>query len=144
MRHNDRKNRLRSWALGFAISLAALALGTGGSASAAPVEKVLYSFCHQTGCSDGNQPVAGLRADSSGNLYGTTQYGGASGSWGVVFKLSPGGVETVLHAFTTFDGAFPEAGLIGDSSGNLYGTTRAGGEVCATFFTRGGPVRHGI
>jgi hypothetical protein len=48
----------------------------------------------------------------------------------VVFKLSPGGVETMLHAFTSFDGAFPEAGLIADSSGNLYGTTRAGGEAC--------------
>jgi hypothetical protein len=46
---------------------------------------------------------------------------------GVVFKLSPGGTETVLHTFKGSDGAFPEAGLIADSSGNLYGTTLVGG-----------------
>src|ERR1700730_17500096 len=91
-------------------------------------EKVLYSF---TGGSDGAYP-GGLIADSSGNLYGTTTYGGASGSrcgivCGVVFKLSPRGTETVLHSFTGSDGRFPGSGLIADSSGNLYGTTHNGG-----------------
>ena len=56
-----------------------------------------YSF---TGGSDGAGPLAGLIADSSGNLYGTTVFGGASGQCGVVFKLSPGGTETVLYSFT--------------------------------------------
>jgi hypothetical protein len=46
----------------------------------------------------------------------------------VVFKLSPGGTETVLHSFTGgSDGGNPAAGLIADSSGNLYGTTADGG-----------------
>ena len=65
---------------------------------------------------------------------GTTVGGGASGSacgpfgCGVVFKLSPGGTETVLHFFTGGgDGALPQGGLIADSSGNLYGTTNGGG-----------------
>jgi uncharacterized repeat protein (TIGR03803 family) len=87
-------------------------------------ETVLHSF---TGGSDGKNPGAGLIADSSGNLYGTTQFGGASNA-GVVFKLSPGGTETVLYSFTGgSDGSEPFAGLIADSSGNLYGTTGKGG-----------------
>jgi uncharacterized repeat protein (TIGR03803 family) len=45
----------------------------------------------------------------------------------VVFKLSLGGTETVLHSFTGSDGAFPVAGLIADFAGNLYGTTQSGG-----------------
>jgi uncharacterized repeat protein (TIGR03803 family) len=89
--------------------------------------KVLYSF---TGGSDGAAPAVGLRADSSGNLYGTTAQGGAAGK-GVVFKLSPDGTETVLYSFCSkpscSDGANPVAGLIADSSGNLYGTTIGGG-----------------
>ena len=91
---------------------------------------VLYSF---TGGSDGSGPVAGLIADSAGNLYGTTEHGGVSGN-GVVFKLSPGGSElpggseTVLYSFTGgSDGSGPVAGLIADSAGNLYGTTEHGG-----------------
>jgi uncharacterized repeat protein (TIGR03803 family) len=75
--------------------------------------------------------VAGLIADSSGNLYGTTGFGGASGK-GTVFKLTPGGTETVLSSFTGgSDGAVPVAGLIADSSGNLYGTTVVGGSGTA-------------
>ena len=50
-------------------------------------ETVLYSFCSIPSCSDGAGPVAGLIADSAGNLYGTTRFGGASNS-GVVFKLA--------------------------------------------------------
>ena len=65
----------------------------------------------------------------AGNLYGTTEFGGASGQ-GVVFKLSPGGTETVLYSFTGGnDGAFPNdiGSLIADRAGNLYGTTVNGG-----------------
>lgn len=77
---------------------------------------------------DGRLPQAGLIMDSAGNLYGTTSNGGAYG-FGTVFKISPTLAETILHSFdgTSSDGQLPVAGLIMDSSGNLYGTTSAGG-----------------
>jgi len=93
-------------------------------------ETVLYSFCSQPNCSDGAQPVAGLIADSAGNLYGTTGDGGASGA-GVVFEVMPDGTETVLYSFCSMtncsDGAAPFTSLIADGKGNLYGTTSGGG-----------------
>jgi uncharacterized repeat protein (TIGR03803 family) len=104
---------------------------------------VLYSF---TGGSDGGDPTAGLIADTAGNLYGTTLEGGATGSCnrpygcGTVFQLTPSGTLTVLHTFTGSDGAGPEAGLIADAAGNLYGTTHSGGagtscvQGCGTVF----------
>jgi uncharacterized repeat protein (TIGR03803 family) len=102
-------------------------------------EKVLYSF---TGGSNGNNPSSGLTADSTGNLYGTTFYGGAS-NYGAVFKLAPGGTETVLYSFKggTSDGANPWSGsLIADSSGNLYGTTQYGGAFAPTIGASTGTV----
>ena len=87
-------------------------------------ESVLYSF--GTGI-DGQNPYAGLIQDASGNLYGTTLYGGTN-NLGTVFKVTPAGVETVLYSFGTgTDGQYPRAGLIQDASGNLYGTTMQGG-----------------
>src|ERR1039458_5027725 len=83
-------------------------------------ETVLYSF---TGGTDGWNPSGGVIRDSAGNLYGTTQIGGAEG-WGVVFKLDKSGQETVLYSFTGgTDGWNPSGGVIRDSAGNLYGTT---------------------
>jgi uncharacterized repeat protein (TIGR03803 family) len=102
-------------------------------ASQAPwPETVLYSF---TGGADGGYPGVGVIREPSGNLYGTTGFGGdlscvqgfGSGC-GVVFKMSPTGQETVLYTFTGADGAVPQAGVIRDSAGNLYGTTYAGGD----------------
>jgi uncharacterized repeat protein (TIGR03803 family) len=97
-------------------------------------ETVLYSFCAQNNCTDGWGPLAGLVIDWKGNLYGTTEGGGAHGGGGVVFKLTPEGKETVLYSFCAqykdavcTDGASPNAGLIFDRKGNLYGTTVAGG-----------------
>ena len=98
--------------------------------------QVLYSFCPQSGCADGAQPVAGLIMDAAGNLYGTTRIGGAGvdcggPSCGVVFKLAPDGTQTVLYSFCPqsgcADGAGPRAGLLMDAAGNLYGTTFSGG-----------------
>jgi uncharacterized repeat protein (TIGR03803 family) len=87
-------------------------------------ETVLHPY---TGSADGANPVAGLVADSAGNLYGTTYAGGASGV-GVVFKVDKAGTETLLYSFTGgADGARPRAGLIRDLAGNLYGTTSEGG-----------------
>jgi uncharacterized repeat protein (TIGR03803 family) len=93
----------------------------------AQTESVLYSFCAQNNCTDGAGPTAGLVFDQKGNLYGTTQYGGA----GVVFKLTPKGKQTVLYSFCAkpncADGAGPSAGVVFDQKGNLYGTTANGG-----------------
>lgn len=97
-------------------------------------ETALYIF---TGGTDGGAPLAGPAIDSAGNLYGTTSQGGnasfcgGQGGCGVVFEISPGATgytESVLHEFTNGpDGAFPGAGLTRDASGNLLGTTFAGG-----------------
>jgi uncharacterized repeat protein (TIGR03803 family) len=94
------------------------------------VETVLYSF---TGKPDGANPVAGLAIDKSGNLYGTTTAGGSKGN-GTVFKLAiptvTGGewTEEVLYNFGTgTDGTTPIAEVTFDATGNLYGTTSAGG-----------------
>jgi uncharacterized repeat protein (TIGR03803 family) len=92
---------------------------------------VLYAF---KGEADGAYPdAASLLADDAGNLYGTTHDGGSDGctnhlGCGTVFKLTPSGQETILHAFAGgLDGAYPSAGLIADGAGNLYGTTAGGG-----------------
>jgi uncharacterized repeat protein (TIGR03803 family) len=101
-------------------------------ASAGP-ETLLYSF---TGGADGGGPEAGLVFGSTGNLYGTTYFGGAYG-YGVVFELSPGSpwTEKVLYNFTgATDGAYPQSTLISDSSGNLYGTTVSGGSGAGVVF----------
>jgi uncharacterized repeat protein (TIGR03803 family) len=77
--------------------------------------------------SDGSNPLSGLIMDSSGNLYGTTEFGGAHGS-GVIFELATGSSTiTTLASFSGTDGANPLAGVIMDSSGNLYGITVSGG-----------------
>ena len=91
---------------------------------------VLHSF-GQAGTADGYYPAAGVIRDAAGNLFGTTSLGGTlGGGLGAVFKLDPTGNETVLHSFAGADGATPYAGLIRDSSGNLYGTTVGGGASC--------------
>jgi uncharacterized repeat protein (TIGR03803 family) len=97
------------------------------------VETVLYSFCSVALCADGSTPLASVIQDASGNLYGTTYVGGANGG-GVVFKIDSTGQETVLYNFCSVvknqacaDGQWPEAGLILDAAGNLYGTTMGGG-----------------
>jgi uncharacterized repeat protein (TIGR03803 family) len=76
---------------------------------------------------NGSEPYGGLVMDSSGNLYGTTSAGGAN-SDGTVFEVAAGsGTITTLTSFDGTDGALPQAGLIMDSSGNLYGTAAVGG-----------------
>jgi uncharacterized repeat protein (TIGR03803 family) len=105
----------------------------GGSSGAGTVFKIseagkftpLYSF---KGGTDGSSPQASLLREASGDLYGTTSSGGAYGN-GTIFRVTPKGVETVLYSFKggTTDGADPQAALVVDSAGNLYGTTFAGG-----------------
>jgi uncharacterized repeat protein (TIGR03803 family) len=91
-------------------------------------ETVLHNF---TGGNDGGGPYAGVIFDQEGSLYGTTT-GGGTHIYGTVFKLTPESdgswKEKVLHNFTGGnDGEQPQAGLIFDQAGNLYGTTVLGG-----------------
>jgi uncharacterized repeat protein (TIGR03803 family) len=92
----------------------------------------LYSFCSQSHCTDGATPYAGLLAATNGDLYGTTQGGGAN-SYGTVFKLTVTGKLTTIHTFCPAggskckDGAAPSARLIQGTDGNFYGTTQLGG-----------------
>jgi uncharacterized repeat protein (TIGR03803 family) len=98
---------------------------------------VIYAF---QGGGDGAYPAGGLIRDTSGNLYGTTsgsQSGGpacpngATGC-GTVFKIAPDGSESVLHGFQGgSDGSEPQAGVMMDARGNLYGTTAYGGSAGA-------------
>jgi uncharacterized repeat protein (TIGR03803 family) len=87
---------------------------------------------HSFNAKDGYHPTAGLVFDTFGNLYGTTFGGGATG-YGTVFELTPTTnghwKENVLHNFQSNgkDGFLPNAGLIFDAVGNLYGTTVGGG-----------------
>jgi uncharacterized repeat protein (TIGR03803 family) len=111
--------------------------GTVFKLDASGNETVLYNFCSLANCADGATPLVALVRDASGNLYGTTTGGGANFA-GTVFKLDTSGNETVLHSFcsgTCADGSDPDAGLLRDADGNLYGTTESnGGENGGTLF----------
>jgi len=94
-------------------------------------ESVVYAFCEQSNCADGENPQSVLIADKAGNLYGTTVNGGNPGG-GTVFRLAPDGTETVLYSFCQVqpdcqDGDAPFAGVTMDKAGDLYGTTSEGG-----------------
>lgn len=113
-------------------------------------EKVLYSF--QNDGQDGVDPQASLTFDSSGNLYGTTQMGGAAKSachgngCGTIFELTPGAngtwTEKVLYSFNFFDGAAPSSSLILDKAGNLYGSASSGNHPDGNVF-RLSPSKNG-
>ena len=82
--------------------------------------KVLHNF---TGGADGGTPYAGVIRDSAGSLYGTTYFGGSNLA-GVVYKVDTSGHERVVYTFTGVgQNAGPIGGVVGDSAGNLYGTT---------------------
>lgn len=98
---------------------------------------VLYNFCSQNYCYDGAAPSSSLSLDASGNLYGTTYYGGMGQldrdeiGGGTVFRRSPDGSYAILQNFCALtdcaDGEYPNGGVTMDASGNLYGTTQLGG-----------------
>jgi uncharacterized repeat protein (TIGR03803 family) len=102
------------------------ALGYGSVFKMTPAGTVttLYSF---TDADDGRYPYAPLLLGFDGNFYGTTSGAGASGLWGTVFKITPGGTLTTLHSFERTDGSVPVAGLVQADNGTLYGTTLEGG-----------------
>ena len=88
-------------------------------------QSILYRFNVDSGA----VPFAGVILDNTGDLYGTTYFDGY-GAVGTVYELTPSGsgwTGNVLFGFRAGDGANPFGGLIFDKSGNLYGTTTAGG-----------------
>jgi uncharacterized repeat protein (TIGR03803 family) len=113
----------------------------------------LYSFCAQSGCTDGDSPEAVLVQATNGDFYGTTAYGGANTclsngyniGCGTVFKITPGGTLTTLYSFCSksgcTDGELPAAGLVQATNGDFYGTTYYDDEIncvpeggCGTVF----------
>ena len=110
-----------------ASSALALGLVLGAAAGVtttaqAQTYSAVYNF---NGGSTGSGPTGNLLRDGKGNLYGTTAFGGAG--FGVVFKVSATGSETILYTFAGgADGGKPQAGLL-QAPGGYYGTTYSGG-----------------
>jgi uncharacterized repeat protein (TIGR03803 family) len=109
-------------------------------------ESLLYNFCGQRDCRDGEPPEWGLAWDAAGNLYGTTKFGGGNSApecspgCGVAYQLQAmGGGKWkfhVLHRFAAFpqDGLMPQAGVTVDGEGDVYGTTLYSGISSGTVF----------
>jgi uncharacterized repeat protein (TIGR03803 family) len=109
--------------------------GAGGSGTIFKITPggaltTLYTFCSQSLCADGSEPLAGLIQATNENFYGTTLAGGAHGE-GTIFKITPGGALTTLHSFCSrkgcSDGSNPESALVQATNGDFYGTTAFGG-----------------
>jgi uncharacterized repeat protein (TIGR03803 family) len=100
-------NVIRDWKgnfYGTAAAGGAFGAGVVFKIDTSGTETTLYTF---TGGNDGASPNINLALDFAGNIYGTTNVGGSAG-FGVVFKVTPGGQETVLHTFTGGnDGEYP-------------------------------------
>jgi uncharacterized repeat protein (TIGR03803 family) len=114
---------------GYALGGAVFKITPGGTFT------TLHTFCSQSGCVDGAAPFyAALVQTPDGDLYGTTEFGGTE-DYGTIFKITAQGDFETLYSFNKADdGAYPVAGLIQATDGNLYGTTSAGGnDECAGF-----------
>lgn len=114
---------------GTATSGGAVGVGVLFEVSPSGKETILHSFA---GGADGIFPDSAVVFDNSGNLYGTTSYGGAF-DLGTVYEVTSAGVEKILHSFASNkkDGNFPSVGVVLDKSGNLYGSTGQGGSSTA-------------
>jgi hypothetical protein len=129
--------------LGFAFCISAMSLASCSSAAFSPPtrlvpgadtrstagDRVLHDF---SGSPDGAYPYGGLTVGKHGELFGATNGGGTTGPSGLVdgtvYQISTSGKERVLYAFTGGSGgAGDQAGVVSDSTGNLYGATQAGG-----------------
>jgi uncharacterized repeat protein (TIGR03803 family) len=109
--------------LGTTMSGGPLGRGTVFRMGADGSFRVLHWF---HGGLDGSTPVAGLIRGTDGNFYGTTLTGGLFGR-GTIYRMTPSGGITVLHAFTGLEGEFPYAAVMQAADGNFYGTASAGG-----------------
>ena len=97
------------------------------AATAIPLPAQTFTTLHRFDGTDGSNPNAELVQATDGNLYGTTDRGGANVDFGTVFKITPSGTLTTLYSFCSqsgcADGAPPIAGLVQATDGNFYGTT---------------------
>ncbi len=104
--------------------------GTLYKMTTAGVLTTLYSFCSQTNCTDGSQPLGSLLQASNGTFYGMAQTGGTYGG-GTVFKITGTGKLTTLYTFCSLancaDGKQPVGGLVQGRNGNFYGMAGFGG-----------------
>jgi uncharacterized repeat protein (TIGR03803 family) len=104
---------------------------SGGASRSAPAQAdptftILHDFAGPSG--DGANSGAAVTLDNLGNIYGTTDYGGATNA-GAIFELAAGGTQTLLHSFGgTGDGINPDGAVtIDPSTGDIYGGTEQGG-----------------
>ncbi len=123
--------------------------GTVFRVTLAGVWQTIYDFCTLPDCADGSFPVAPLVQGIDGDLYGVTATGGASDTYGTLFKITGSGKLITLHNFDGTDGWGPDA-LVQATDGNFYGTAGSGGDLkcdggvfgCGTLFkvTPGGAL----
>lgn len=112
------------------LFFAGLAGHRASGQSETATESVLYSFCSQANCSDGNGPSSLIQAND-GNFYGVAEFGGAN-SQGTFFMMTPAGALTILYSFCSqggskcTDGSNPWT-LLQGGDGNFYGVTINGG-----------------
>ncbi|HTT84605.1 MAG TPA: choice-of-anchor tandem repeat GloVer-containing protein [Rhizomicrobium sp.] len=114
--------------LGSVFALAAWAPAEGAATSSAH-SPYKYTVLHEFAGApdDGAGSGAEVTLDKSGNIYGTTDYGGANGE-GTIFKIATDGTESVVHSFGgSGDGSSPDGAVTIESNGDMYGTTEFGG-----------------
>jgi uncharacterized repeat protein (TIGR03803 family) len=142
-RSGDPSNPLGSIAQGrdgalYGTSLFGGANGVGAVFKVTPggQARVLYSFCAQANCADGEYPYGGLTLRPNGHFLGTTN-GGGTYNFGTIFDISQAGTHTVLYSFTGgTDGKYPGGAPIAGPGGEFYGTTSSGGisPGCGTLY----------
>ena len=110
--------------------------GTGFRLAPRPDGKWAETVLHNFNGNDGSDPVGGLILDAAGSLYGATVLGGGPYKYGTIFELtkgSEGWKETILHRFGFSKyGCCPQASLVMDDAGNLFGTASVAFELSAT------------
>jgi uncharacterized repeat protein (TIGR03803 family) len=130
-------SKLSWWKTACAIALLCMATA---KASPAQTFTTLVNFNYATGA---NPYFMSFVQGTDGNLYGTTEGGGANGE-GTVFKVTPTGTLTTLYSFCAktncTDGSVPFGGLVLGTDGNFYGTTSEGGESGSPCFGDCGTV----
>jgi uncharacterized repeat protein (TIGR03803 family) len=108
--------------------------GTVFEISPAGTLTTLHTFCSQSNCTDGSGPVGGVVQATDGNVYGTTEGGGAYNAGTIFEVITSTGEFSTLYSFCSQsgcpDGQYPEAGLMQDTNGTIFGTTYVGGTNC--------------